>query len=85
MYIFGGTSTQIVSTFNIIIMTSYGHTTTRRRLVPVFDFNEEGNLEYKETVDMNLYKECPNCYAIFVKDDNVHILRNAIGVIISKY
>ena len=52
---------------------------------PLFDFDETGNLVYIKTVDMKLMKECPNCYAVFVKCENIHFTKKEDGSIVSMF
>ena len=54
-------------------------------VTPVYDFDENGNLVYTKTVDMELWKECPNCYAVFMKKDNSHYVRNNNGPIVALF
>ena len=66
-----------------LIMTSIVENMCAKRYVPLFDYDTNGNFVFIKTVDIDLLKECPNCYTMFVKSENIHYVRKEDGSIVS--
>ena len=57
-------------------MTSSGNNTTYGH---VYDLGDEGNYVYVRTVNMELYKECANCFCLFERRNNKFVIRRENG------
>ena len=53
------------------------------RYVPFFDVLEDGTFKFERMIDVSLHKECPNCYVMFLKEENVNKIVNAKGEVVS--
>ena len=42
-----------------------------RKNVKLFDMDVHGNYVFVSVINLDLRKECPNCYTIFVKSENL--------------
>lgn len=57
-----------------ILMDSCGNSS---RFVKLYDIDNNGNYRFIRMIDVKLRKECPNCYVMFLKIENLCSIRNA--------
>lgn len=58
---------------------------TKMSFVNLYDVDELGNFVLIGCVNVNLRKECPNCYVMFVKSENRHCLHRKNGYVRQYY
>lgn len=56
-----------------------------RRFVNVYDIDDNGNYVLLGRIDVALRKECPNCFVMFNKKDNLCFIQNSSGNVLSRY
>ena len=49
--------------------------------VSLFSITEDGRYVISGQIDISKRKECPNCFVMFVKDENRHYIRKDIMTI----
>lgn len=47
------------------------------RFVKLHDIDSNGNYRFIRIIDVELRKECPDCYVMFLKSENLCSIRNA--------
>lgn len=51
-----------------------------QRLASIYDYDASGKLVLVWVEDFYLRKECPNCFNMFLKSENQHVVKYAITV-----
>ena len=74
------------SDFSVLVVAMWNTVSAFAKMsyVNVYDLDESGNFVLIGSVNVNLRKECPNCYVMFVKSENRHCIYRKNGHI-SKY
>lgn len=65
-----------------IVMDSCGNSS---RFVKLFDIDSNVNYRFIRVIDVELRKECPNCYVMFLKSENLCLIRSANQNEISRF